>query len=173
MNPRHPEYAKLRNVLIAKLNLPTDIFQRDNQIAEAVLDVIHERDQLTKLSTDLRTQRDALYERLTQVVDVTGEPTLEELVERLVAERLTAAKWVAELVANEELLINDNTTQPGLESNGLFRISGLTKIEMKQVTCQQNDLTTPKTCLVCAHVTDGTLDNCPQCHTPFGGSDDA
>lgn len=205
MNQISSEHERLRNVLIAKLGLPKDRFQRDNLIAEAVQGIIHDRDNLTKLSADLRTQRDALYSRLTQVVDVKGEPTLEELVERLVtgrdkavttlklagytdngaelwkpplgetperfkpryivhgdiqpctvlysdetttlvrldendmmcetstiewsdeltyrcqemlsqvgagSARLTAAKWVAELVANEELLINDNGADP-------------------------------------------------------------
>ncbi|QAY01955.1 hypothetical protein VpaJT1_26 [Vibrio phage VpaJT_1] len=100
MNPKPPEYAKLRNVLIAKLGLPTDRFQRDNQIAEAVQGVIHERNQLTKLSTDLRTQRDALYERLTRVVDVTGEPTLEELV-NVVLKRLDSAQRLEGLVITD------------------------------------------------------------------------
>lgn len=62
-----------------------DIFIR----VKAVLD---DRNQLTKLSADLRTQRDALYERLTQVVDVTGEPTLEELIVELITERGEAIK---------------------------------------------------------------------------------
>lgn len=59
-----------------------------------------ERDQLTKLSTDLRTQRDALYERLTQVVDVTGEPTLEELVD-VVLKRLDSAQRLEGLVISD------------------------------------------------------------------------
>jgi hypothetical protein len=69
-----------------------------------------ERDDLTKLSAALRTQRDALYERLTQVVDVTGEPTLEELVERLVAERGEAVGSVNGLKQLLELPENASNT---------------------------------------------------------------
>lgn len=71
----------------------TDIFIR-------VKAVLHDRDQLTKLSADLRTQRDALYERLTQVVDVTGEPTLEELV-NVVLKRLDSAQRLEGLVITD------------------------------------------------------------------------
>ena len=44
MNQISADHEKLRNVLIPKLGLPTDRFQRDNQIAEAVSKLIKERD---------------------------------------------------------------------------------------------------------------------------------
>lgn len=46
MNQISEDHEKLRNVLISKLGLPTDRFQRDNQIAEAVGKLLHERGEL-------------------------------------------------------------------------------------------------------------------------------
>lgn len=263
-----PNYAKLRNVLIAKLGLPTDRFQRDNQIAEAVQGVIHERGQLTKLSADLRTQRDALYERLTQVVDVTGEPTLEELVECLVTERgeavgtVNGLKQLLELPENASntslfqavevldfhkpthdkryivhgdiqpcvvLYSDETTTLVRLDENDMmcetstiewsdeltYRCQEMLRGEAKRsgghvslptiklvaqlvrderillnddggsyqwkpamderARCGKPDVkyVASKTCMTCLRISEGTLDLCPQCHTPFGGETDA
>ncbi len=46
MNQISADHEKLRNVLISKLGLPTDRFQRDNLIAEAVEKLISERNEL-------------------------------------------------------------------------------------------------------------------------------
>ncbi|QZI89602.1 hypothetical protein SIPHO076v1_p0069 [Vibrio phage PS34B.1] len=49
MNQISADHEKLRNVLISKLGLPTDRFQRDNLIAEAVKELIKERDDALQL----------------------------------------------------------------------------------------------------------------------------
>ena len=58
MNQISADHEKLRNVLISKLGLPTDRFQRDNLIAEAVSKLITERDDALKLKGLVITDMD-------------------------------------------------------------------------------------------------------------------
>lgn len=84
---KHPEYANLQSQLgeITEALVKNGLMKRNiNTSIDYLIEVAKNHDHFTKLLTDLRTQRDALYERLTQVVDVTGEPTLEELVEQVI-----------------------------------------------------------------------------------------
>lgn len=239
----------------------------------------NERDKLTELSSSLRTQRDALYERLTQVVDVIGEPTLEELVERLVTEHGEAVGTVNGL--KQLLELPENTSNTSLfqavesieaqrddlytqvqEQGGATRhtpryivhgdiqpcvvlysdeTTTLVRLDENDMMCEtdtiewSDELTyrcqelwvktqlpathkrtyaeqlaqlvrdglvtlnddegsyqwkpaaddrplcikpdvkyvASKTCMTCLRISEGTLDLCPQCHTPFGGSDNA
>ncbi|AUR87841.1 coil containing protein [Vibrio phage 1.104.O._10N.286.49.A12] len=54
MNQISADHEKLRNVLISKLGLPTDRFQRDNQIAEAVEALVLNKRSPVKDSTSLK-----------------------------------------------------------------------------------------------------------------------
>lgn len=89
-----------------------------HKVLKTIKTLRDDHNQLTKLSADLRTQRGALYERLTQVVDVTGEPTLEELVD-VVLKRLDSAQRLEGLVISDT---DGNTLYWGL-SEGVVEIN--------------------------------------------------
>ncbi|CAH9013226.1 putative coil containing protein [Vibrio phage 141O35-1] len=73
MNPIPARHAKLRNVLISKLGLPADRSQRDNEIAEAVVKLIEERDEaVSQLSEITKTlvEADLMRRNINSSIDV-------------------------------------------------------------------------------------------------------
>lgn len=77
---------------------------------------------------------------------------------------LPTIKLVAQLVRDERILLNDDggsyQWKPAMDDR-----ARCVKPDVKYVAS--------KTCMTCLRVSEGTLDLCPQCHTPFGGSDNA
>lgn len=248
----------------------------DRAIFKDIQTLLGQHSKIVGDAADLRTQRDALYERLTQVVDVTGEPTLEELVERVIGELTQTREDATDF--NQELLdlftdevcdslglengftpeqfhaalgvprphdkryivhgdiqpcvvlySDETTTLVRLDENDMmcetstiewsdeltYRCQEMLRGEAKRsgghvslptikllaqlvrderillnddsgsyqwkhamddrARCVKPDVkyVASKTCMTCLRVSEGTLDLCPQCHTPFGGSDNA
>lgn len=102
MNHRTPDHEKLRNVLISKLGLPVDQFQRDNEIAEAVGKLLRERDDALKRATNITEYDDGMRKAMQRIAVACGKKfTVDIGYEQLP-------------VLVEELLARPDTTQPQL-----------------------------------------------------------
>lgn len=121
MNQISADHEKLRNVLISKLGLPTDRFQRDNLIAEAFEKLLHERDeaqsQISEI-TKLLAEADLMRRNVNSSVDglIVDREGMREALQRIA--RACDRSFAVDIGYDElpilvaELLARPDATQP-------------------------------------------------------------